>query len=152
MYFSFLQAEQLQIANYYDLFNSLINWSSRKWGCSGGPFKKTYSLYWHNIERLLYKLLHKYLALLNNIHPLHITVPHYRWARDRIIQPEGRKAHATQSWPWHTQRERRRCHRHRNQRLTKSSFFVKKCFYKTSFNVVWLTVPNNQTPIDLSVL
>ncbi|XP_003387853.1 PREDICTED: uncharacterized protein LOC100641937 [Amphimedon queenslandica] len=28
-------AEQLQIANYYDLFNSLINWSSRKWGCSG---------------------------------------------------------------------------------------------------------------------
>lgn len=27
--------DTIQIANYYDLYNSLIVWSTRKWGCSG---------------------------------------------------------------------------------------------------------------------
>ena len=30
-----LQPDTIQIANYYDLYNSLIVWSTRKWGCSG---------------------------------------------------------------------------------------------------------------------
>ena len=29
------QPETIQIADYYDLYNSLIVWSTRKWGCSG---------------------------------------------------------------------------------------------------------------------
>ena len=30
-----MQPDTIQIANYYDLYNSLIVWSTRKWGCSG---------------------------------------------------------------------------------------------------------------------
>ena len=33
--FHALQPDTIQIANYYDLYNSLIVWSTRKWGCSG---------------------------------------------------------------------------------------------------------------------
>ena len=29
------QLESLQIVNYYDLYNSLVVWSTKKWGCSG---------------------------------------------------------------------------------------------------------------------
>ena len=29
------QPETIQIADYYDLYNSLVVWSTRKWGCSG---------------------------------------------------------------------------------------------------------------------
>lgn len=29
------QVESIQIANYYDLYNSLVVWSTRRWGCSG---------------------------------------------------------------------------------------------------------------------
>ena len=32
---SHTQPDRIQIANYYDLYNSLILWSTRKWGCSG---------------------------------------------------------------------------------------------------------------------
>lgn len=28
------EAEKLQIANFYDLYNSLVVWSTKKWGCS----------------------------------------------------------------------------------------------------------------------
>jgi hypothetical protein len=29
------QVEKLQIANFYDLYNSLVVWSTKQWGCSG---------------------------------------------------------------------------------------------------------------------
>ena len=31
----FMQLDNIEIANYFDLFNSLIVWSTKKWGCSG---------------------------------------------------------------------------------------------------------------------
>jgi hypothetical protein len=37
------EVEKLQIANYYDLYNSLIGWSTRQWGCSGEHITGIYS-------------------------------------------------------------------------------------------------------------
>lgn len=152
MYFSFLQAEQLQIANYYDLFNSLINWSSRKWGCSGGPFKKHtlfidttlrdysksyYTNIWH------FWITYTHYTLLSPITGEHVTGLYSQ--RDGKLTPlkadldilnvKEDDVIVIEIKDW------------------QSRLFCKKnVFYKASFNVVWLTVPNNQTPIDLSVL
>ena len=47
------QPETLQIANYYDLYNSLIVWSTKKWGCSG---EHVTGLYHENEQGKLFPL------------------------------------------------------------------------------------------------
>ena len=42
--FHALQPDTIQIANYYDLYNSLIVWSTRKWGCSGEHITGKYTV------------------------------------------------------------------------------------------------------------